>query len=1338
MKNIKVAISAVLAVILLGVTGYLIAAGSFLPTPAANEQPVGYVAQLQLTDYNVSSGNSTVFRGYYEREYWSGNLYAYPVDARGAVNEAAEWWTGGAAARLQSQNYNTGRMIATMKDDGSKIPFRWASLSAAQQASIGDASTGPNILNFVRGDRSNEISSGGTYRSRNPETVLGDIIHSRPNYVANGSNPVIFVGANDGMLHAFDARTGGGSELWAYVPSMLIGNLNKLAVSPYVHTYFVDGGLNIGDVTISGVSKKVLVSALGAGGKGLFALDVTTPTATSESDAASKLLWEITPSKINATASASYANLGYTYGVPLIVQLNTAGNPWAAIIGNGYNNTGNGHGVIYVINIADGTLIKAIDTGSGTLASPSGLATPAAIDIDTNGTADRLYAGDIDGKLWKFDISSADTALWTASLLYTTSPAQAITMAPAVATHTAGGYMVTFGTGRMFTTGTGSDFDDTSVHYVYGVWDGAPVANAAMLTQTLTEKSYASGCTVALPDNCVAAATNERVRTVTNNAPNWTSGAANHKGWKVALPAGERVVGDTVFIENGRFYFNATDPTKTHTTPTPNGDNWLMELNYMNGGSADTPFLDLNGDLLLTNADRIKYFSTDTLPAGKVVGDVVVNGSGVIDYTSLPVGKFVSHGVSSHPLLIQLATLNTTLINQNPDVTVPVPPVDLGVAGGHFDEDVYYKASGDPGICAGSSSGGASAIATITVGSTGSTFPATLGGIQVDGVTIVPALTTTTITNGSATTTNATTIKNLVTGGFTATVASNVITVSAPAGSSYNGKTFTILAGTSAAGSPATTPTAGALTITDVTKNKSDVSVKCGSTYVTGAPGNISSINDNDLWDRLDDLYTKIHGKTVNGYTTTCSKVLASGKTNRLDCSIAAPAGPSNCATFTLSRISQSTNTGPSGGSAATGYDNLAPALTTSGLFTGGADGSFTATSCTSKSHTHQYDDKFDRTGVNMLNASVAALNLSNAIPSTSTQFKVLVQNQYLSPAVKLSIGDPNYIYSIDAGYVRLKDYATSAPLTSAAFAALPTYTRATVGSLAINMPVDAFTPKNWWGDGTPNRVGLHPTVTGCVKSSKSGTVLNMFQPVIPPANGTNGPGTNSTDTTGVRHNGALVVQVIKAETPYSAIEESVSGRPEYGWRVKSANFESYVLAEWTTFWHHTTLNKCYGDSGWKYDPGTEDSSSAPSTPASGATDPKLGAFGASQGGVDTVTTTTGTAVLTVTATGVTITVTTTAGVTVTGTATGTMGAAALGTKSVSTKITRINYLSGAWTEIHTASNGDGSSTLIIINSDGSTETYVIPDKEGNITTGGDEKGSQSKTGRISWTELFR
>jgi type IV pilus assembly protein PilY1 len=315
---------------------------------------------------------------------------------------------------------------------------------------------------------------------------------------------------------------------------------------------------------VSGTEKTILVGALGAGGAGLYALDVTTPTATSETDAASKVLWEI-------TATGDFANLGHTYGTPVFTKL--SGGTAAVIVGNGYMNTGNGHAVLYIINANTGALINAIDTGSGSLASPNGLSTPTLYDTDGDFRPEYAYAGDIDGNLWKFDLTNN-----TSSLLFTTSPVQAITTAPAARSHPNGGQMVAFATGRILTSG---DEIDTSVHYVYGIWDGAPDANNQLLVQALTTSTFDGG----------------GVRTISDNAPDWTAGSGHHMGWKFSLPPGERVVGEMPFYNNGRFYFLASNPT------IGTGESWLHEVVFHTGGSPLSPIYDLNEDGLFNDAD---------------------------------------------------------------------------------------------------------------------------------------------------------------------------------------------------------------------------------------------------------------------------------------------------------------------------------------------------------------------------------------------------------------------------------------------------------------------------------------------------------------------------------------------------------------------------------------------------------------------------------------------------------------------------------------------------------------------------------------------------------------
>ncbi len=1215
-------------------------------TPA--NQPIGYVAQDEVTNYVLTSGNETLFRTEYKRDYWGGNLFAYPVDAAGNVQPGADRWVNGAKDHIDAQNWNTVRLIATMKDDGTKVAFRITSatnnLSAAQQASLTAtintvAYTSTQIVDFLRGDRTNEGASALRQRS----TVLGDIVHSRPYYVADNTDPTVFVGSNDGMLHAINVADG--TERWAYVPSMLISKLKTLAYSPadaalpFAHDYFVDGQINIATLS-SGV--RVLIGGLGAGGKGLYAVDISTLTAATEADVAAKILWEITPTTVNyatptvhtsaaaTTASATaYSKLGYTYGTPLLVTINNGGTAMdAVIIGNGYDSAATGESYLYVINAATGALIKAIQAGTAGAANPNGLSNPVALDTDSNGYIDRVYAGDLNGTMWKFDLSSTTVSSWSASALLVTSPAQPITTTPGIASHPNGGYMVSFGTGKIFTgafgtynhatatwtTASTGDLADTAVHYVYGVWDGAPAANAAILTQTLTERSYTySGTTT-------------RVRRSTANVPNWASGAANHKAWKVALPAGERVTGEGSFTENGRFYFVSYNPTVAPylvagTTTDLFGENWLMELNYLTGGSStSTPFLDMDSNLLLNDSDRIVYLASDTKPVGKVDGDRIVAGNDALgnvvsrNEDGIPVGKWLSNGVQSQPILVQLQTLNTTLFNQNPDVIFPpTTTVSRGVAGGHFDVDNFYgvnnKCTNVTG--AGVAASGGRIDFTYSGNKTVSNFSITING-------------------------------------------TNILTANNPGSQSKSGLESWVLANSSSANYNIT-----------VSSSRINLSAKASGSAFNATTANI----------------------VVSGTG------IASGDYSK---------------------------TALTGGVAET------PPISSS-----------SSTSCTYVRHEHEYDDKYDKTGVNMLNASQSAYNLSNAIPSTSTNFKVLMMNQYLSPAVSLHIGNSAYSPSSSAGYISVKNYQASAVFD---ITTVPTYNRSTIGSLAINMPVDAFAVKNWWAD-TPAdaRVGLHSVSPGCTWSG-SGVGADMYQPVTPPVNGTDGPGTAGT-TTGARHNGVLTIQIIKDTTPASAVEENVAGRPEYGYRVKHANFYDYVLVEYIFYWHHPR-NMCYSTSGtawsqtnnsgdawntvalmagngWTKAPPEDNAvSTANTTPATGSTDPKIGVLGSTGTVASTTTTVVGN-------------VTTTTIVYTDGTSQETVQTAnADGTVTSVAKTYSANRADGTAAGAVGGAAGGGVET--------SSTTVIVANAAGSQLKGGDEKGTTARTGRISWHELIR
>lgn len=1202
-------------------------------------QPVGYVGSPVASGYNLTTTQSAYVIDY-DGQKWAGNLHSYPMQSNGVVTKTDNWIVGsntGAAAKIDAQNFATGRNIVTM-NGSSKVAFRWGSLSATQQTALGIE----NMLNYIRGDVANESPLGSNYRPR--DTVLGDIIHSTPlhwehDHITAGDVALrtVFVGANDGMLHAIDAING--TERFAYIPSMLIPKLSNLTSLTYQHKYFVDGQMAARRFSNISPSKSILVGGLGGGGKGLYALDITN-AATNEVDAASKILWELTPTTRNGSNTTDYANLGHTYGTPVLTKLPDSGGTPVAIVANGYNNQGDYQAYLYVINAVTGAKIAEFKAGNlGTAASPNGLSSPTVIDSDLDGKVDTVYAGDIDGKLWKFDLStltgssSANTTCVSASTTLTAggckelfSAGQAITMAPGTKVHPSGGHIVTFVTGKIFTP---SDETNTATQYAYGIWDrpAAYAANAVILTQLLTETATPYTYTPTTPAG--APAQTVRVRTATNYQPNWAAGAANHMGWRTALPVGgERVIGDGAYVTGAVFLFLSTNPT-VNPTLTPPSENWWMQINALTGGDNGTVRFDLNNTGTFTSADQITE-------SGALVS---------------PVGRHMGGGVRSQLTAFTTAGFDIYLANYDKNGDPPPPAGTAGVNNGHFDEDIFY----------GSLINAVQATATITVGNTGQTnpFPATLGAITVDGVVVVPALSVTNLPNGTATTTNANTIKNLVTGGYTATLSGNVITLTAPnSGASFNGKTIAIADGTSqtlvnaSAGSPGVAavtgvtgvrPANGTLVMTAVGRGKT-ISLQCGATYI-GSSSSFTSSNNSLASTRLDNLYSSFNGTTVNGYTMNCTRSPNTTAPTSISCSITAPVGVSACAGgFNVdSDIVTSANTGPVGGVntvvavtglpavpaiAQSGWTNFKPALTVT-AFSGGIDGATIGDNCTScpydlalRHHVHQYDDKYDVTGVNYLNSSPAissGFNLSLAV-SSSTRFKVLMQNQYLNPAVKIHLnGTPGYVYNIDQGYTSVKSYNTSATLGTKADVALsvdlPDYSLSDVNSLAINMPVDALTAKNWWGNGDV-RSGLIPTRPGCVIGGEGSNDGNMYQPIIPPANGAQGPGTkgwSSTTTpataTGARHGGALVVQVIRANTPRSEVELNIPGRPEYGWRVKSSAYATYVLAEWITYWHYPN-NICYGDTGWVKDPGPDNGGSSLVAKRAGSTDPKVGNLG--------------------------------------------------------------------------------------------------------------------------------
>jgi type IV pilus assembly protein PilY1 len=294
---------------------------------------------------------------------------------------------------------------------------------------------------------------------------------------------VVYAGSNGGMMHGF-AETDG-EEVLAYIAAELFSTgagegLHYLTDPNYVHRYYNDLTPTVSDIYAdigNGTQwETVLVSGLRGGGRSIFALNVTDPASFSEANASKIHLWEFRDNHD--------IDLGYTYSRPQIALANNG--RWVAIFGNGYNDNGDGKAKLFILDIAAGAdgswdagdYIK-ISTNSGSTTDRNGLATPALADLDGNGTIDRIYAGDLKGQMWVFDLSDTSSAAWEtagATLLFTTKDDQPITTKPTLSKHPTisddgtnePNVMVFFGSGQYLVD---SDKTSTDDNYFYGVWD---------------------------------------------------------------------------------------------------------------------------------------------------------------------------------------------------------------------------------------------------------------------------------------------------------------------------------------------------------------------------------------------------------------------------------------------------------------------------------------------------------------------------------------------------------------------------------------------------------------------------------------------------------------------------------------------------------------------------------------------------------------------------------------------------------------------------------------------------------------------------------------------------
>jgi type IV pilus assembly protein PilY1 len=428
--------------------------------------------------------------------------------------------------------------------------------------------------------------------------------------------PLLLVGANDGMLHIIRADTGhtdSGKELMAYVPAGVYGRLNFLPDGGYTHKFYVNGKLTVGDAYLGGNWRTLAVGGLAQGGKTVFGLDISNPAATS---ATQIVKWEY-------NADGTDADMGYSFGKPSIVPLNAG---WAAVFGNGYNST-NERAYLYVVDLDTGALIRRIATDT---ASSNGLSTPKLHDTDGNGIYDVAYAGDLQGNMWRFDLSSASSGSWSSRKLFAAGATQPITAQPAVSTHPlapdvlapSSSVLVYFGTGSYLTA---ADLTDADTQGIYAIWDN-PADTSTVTKGQLLRQSF---------NPAITQTDGSLWRESSNDSIDWPT----HRGWYVNLlaettsPSGpsERIITSAKLIDAntgasykttyGKSLWRAifTTAISKDDPCSSGGESWLMEFDLHSGGRPQAPVLDYSRDGKVTNRDS--RGASDTNSDGKIDSD---------------------------------------------------------------------------------------------------------------------------------------------------------------------------------------------------------------------------------------------------------------------------------------------------------------------------------------------------------------------------------------------------------------------------------------------------------------------------------------------------------------------------------------------------------------------------------------------------------------------------------------------------------------------------------------------------------------------------------------------
>lgn len=475
--------------------------------------------------------NNKLYRARFESVSWRGFVEAYqlPYDPN-----AAPLWEAGQILASRSE---ATRNIYTSTTGTNRVDFT-STNAATLQALLGaaDVATATKYINYTRG------TDQAGYRDR-AGWKLGDIIDSSPVTIGKPAyfydflsypafratnlsrQEVLYVGANDGMLHCF--ATADGSENWAYIPKNQLGKLKNLTDPSYCHNYFINMTSAVYDINIGGTWKTVLIGGDERGGNGLFALDVTDPSA-----AGMKVLWDVDLPAVKGS-----------WNKPALVRDKTL-NKFVLCQSTGLDSL-TGTASVLVIDPANGSVLSTWNLG--TAVSVNMGTTPEVLDKNYDGFDDLMYVGDLGGRLWRFDLTGNP---WTVTQLFNNN--QPIQATPVSTMDTQGRVAIYFGTGKYV---SGSDLYTTSSQTIYGLID----------TGALTTLTRAS---------------------LVNQSSTFTALTGTDRGWYIDLTqyAGERVTKTAALIA-GSLYIPSFRPKSGSCQA--GGESWLYSLDFKDGSAPD-------------------------------------------------------------------------------------------------------------------------------------------------------------------------------------------------------------------------------------------------------------------------------------------------------------------------------------------------------------------------------------------------------------------------------------------------------------------------------------------------------------------------------------------------------------------------------------------------------------------------------------------------------------------------------------------------------------------------------------------------------------------------------